>query len=129
MSNGAPYFDRAQNQPYADDLWNYRFPWAVNAGLELLDRVQTADLAAYDSPKGTPFYFMGIAAFASHDYQTATFFFDAAVSEDVRHYPTNNDTPTLLFMRLEALDGTKYDQLASNIAASCLHAIACLYVP
>jgi hypothetical protein len=31
--------------------------------------------------RGTDFYFLGIAAFASHDYQTATFFFDAAASE------------------------------------------------
>jgi hypothetical protein len=32
--------------------------------------------------RGTALYFVGIAAFACHDYQSATCFFDAAASED-----------------------------------------------
>jgi hypothetical protein len=52
------------------------------------------------TPKGTPFYLLGIAAFLSHDYQTATFLFDAAASEDLKHNPTTKDAPALLFMQL-----------------------------
>ena len=34
--------------------------------------------------RGTALYFVGIAAFACHDYQSATCFFDAAASEDFK---------------------------------------------
>jgi hypothetical protein len=99
-----PFFD--ENQPYGDDLLNGRFASAVDKGLALLERVKGSDPAKYATPKGTPFYLMGIAAFASHDYQTATFFFDAAVAEDVKHYPNDNNKPALKFMRLvHANDG------------------------
>jgi hypothetical protein len=101
MSDGKPFFDRRENQPYGHFLERYQFPWAVNAGLELLNNVQRSNPTDYATPKGTPFYFIGIAAFASHDYQTATFFFDAAVAEDVTHYAGDNDKPALLFMRLD----------------------------
>jgi hypothetical protein len=36
----------------------------------------------------------------SHDYQTATFLIDAAISEDLKHNPSNPTTPALLFMDL-----------------------------
>jgi hypothetical protein len=49
--------------------------------------------------KGTKFYFLGIEAFASHDYQTATFFFDAAASEDLK-LPKPDHRPAHLFMYL-----------------------------
>src|SRR5262249_7427274 len=94
-----PYFD--DNQPYYSAIVNGQFPWAVNIGLSQLNNIKGIDSAKYMTPKGTPFYFLGIAAFASHDYQTAAFFFDAAVAEDVLHYPGDNDQPALRFMRLE----------------------------
>src|SRR4029077_10986630 len=50
--------------------------------------------------KGTPFYIMGYAAFASHDYSAASLFFDAAVEEDLTNYPHRPDSPALLFMQL-----------------------------
>jgi len=96
------YFDL--NQPWFPFFNRQQFPKALNEGLRQLNLVRTTQFAVYATPKGTPFYFMGIAAFASHDYQTATFFFDAAVAEDVRNYAKNNNTPALLFMRLDKTD-------------------------
>jgi hypothetical protein len=49
--------------------------------------------------KGTAFYFLGIEAFTSHDYQTAAFFFDAAASEDLK-LPNPDRWPAHLFMYL-----------------------------
>jgi hypothetical protein len=49
--------------------------------------------------RGTAFYWLGVKAFASHDYQTATFFFDAAASED-RKLPKPDRWPAHLFMYL-----------------------------
>jgi hypothetical protein len=98
----APYFDVNQ-QRYYPLIENRRFSDAVNDGLSWLEFEKRSNPTRYATePKGTPFYFLGIAAFASHDYQTAAFFFDAAVAEDIHHYPGDNDKPALMFMRLEA---------------------------
>lgn len=60
-----------------------------------------AENAYKNTPKGTPFYLLGIAAFQSHDFQTATFLFDAAVSEDLQHHPDPGNAPALLTMQLD----------------------------
>jgi hypothetical protein len=104
-----PYFD--DETPWYSPFNKGQFHLAIRLGLEQLNRART-NPATYAMPKGTPFYFMGIAAFASHDYQTATFFFDAAAAEDVRHHPGDNNQPALLFMRL---DKTKQEQAAKQI--------------
>jgi hypothetical protein len=71
----------------------------------LLDVDQTLDWLASHGPKlspgekGTAFYFLGIKAFVSHDYQTAIFFFDAAASEDLK-LPKPDRLPAHLFMYL-----------------------------
>ena len=117
-----PYFDQPANQPYAAPLQNHQFPWVVDAGLELLNRIQRSDLATYATPKGTPFYIMGIAAFASHDYQTATFLFDAAVSEDVEHYAGDKNKPAILFMRLEKTNQGEAAQQVVDIIVAKLEA-------
>jgi hypothetical protein len=96
----APYFD--DNQPYYPLIKARRFSDAVNVGLSWLEQEKQSNPTRYATePKGTPFYFLGIAAFASHDYQTATFLFDAAVAEDRLYHSSNPDTPALLFMRLD----------------------------
>jgi hypothetical protein len=108
------YFDA--ETPWYDAFKQEQFPRAVNIGLWQLNQVRTTQADRYATPKGTPFYFMGIAAFASHDYQTATFFFDAAVAEDVRNYAGNNNTPALLFMRLNKTDqGQAAQQIVDNL--------------
>jgi hypothetical protein len=75
---------------------------AISDGLKLLSEVRRFVPNEYEKThKGTPFYLLGIAAFLSHDFQTATFFFDAAVSEDLRNNPAKTDTPALLFAQLD----------------------------
>jgi hypothetical protein len=53
--------------------------------------------------KGTPFYWLARAAFKVHDYETAAFYIDAAVSDDLRAADDRGDdrfgvsTPAILF--------------------------------
>jgi len=96
------YFD--EETPWYPFFNKQQFPRAITECLDQLNRVRTTNPNRYNTHKGTPFYFMGIAAFASHDYQTATFCFDGAVAEDVRNNAANNNTPALLFMRLDKTD-------------------------
>jgi len=53
--------------------------------------------------KGHPYYFIGIASYLLDDYQTAIYFFDAAVTEDINSGadPINNPTPSTHFLMLE----------------------------
>jgi hypothetical protein len=76
----------------------------VDDGLRLLSTCRSIDLGAYGRiHKGSPFYWLGIGAFLVHDVELAAFFFDAALSEDLRAgidldlYPT----PAIRFIRLE----------------------------
>lgn len=54
------------------------------------------------------------SAFHAHDYQTAAFFFDAAMSEDFEYHPGRKDGPAQLFM---VLDDTNQKQAARDIVA------------
>ena len=77
---------------------------ALDHGINFLATCKQIDAAAYRNiHKGTPFYWLGIAAFLVHDYQTATFFFDAAVSEDLKigADPVNKSSPALRFIQIE----------------------------
>jgi hypothetical protein len=65
----------------------------------MLERLASHGTNLTPGERGTDFYFLGIAAFASHDYQTATFFFDAAASEDLK-LPNPDRLPAHLFMYL-----------------------------
>src|SRR5580704_4777006 len=89
-------------QPYMDRLQNGLFSAAVDTGIDFLNETKQFAPDAYQrTSKGTPFYLLGIAAFLSHDFQTATYLFDAAASEDLRHDPNNKSTPALLAMQLD----------------------------
>jgi hypothetical protein len=79
-------------------FWARRFPDYVDHMLAWL-AAQRTNLAPGD--RGTALYFVGIAAFACHDYQSATFFFDAAASEDFK-VPDTENQPAHLFMRLDS---------------------------
>lgn len=61
--------------------------------------------------KGGAFYWLGIASFLLHEYEMATFFFDAAVSEDIR-WGDGVKTPAMLFMQL---DETNPEQAARQL--------------
>lgn len=94
------FFD--MHRPYLTQISSGQYSQAIDAGLKFLsDARQFAPNKYTTTPKGTPFYFLGIAAFLAHDYQTATFFFDAAASEDLNYDPAKLDAPALLFMQLE----------------------------
>jgi hypothetical protein len=66
---------------------------------QTLERLASHGTHLPPGEKGTAFYSLGIEAFASHDYQTATFFFDAAASEDLK-LPKPDRWPAHLFMYL-----------------------------
>ncbi len=51
--------------------------------------------------KGTPFYWLAWATFLSHDYETAAFYIDAAVSEDIKNNAAAVSTPALLFFLID----------------------------
>src|SRR4030067_1325669 len=78
--------------------------------LYLLHKCKEIDPISYVKiHKGNPFYFLGISSFLLHDYQTATYFFDASVSEDLLYGTDarNNPSPSTRFL---ALEGEKNDQ-------------------
>jgi hypothetical protein len=96
----AEFFDNYA--PYVAQINSGLHSQAVEDGLKLLSEAKRFAPTEYErTPKGTPFYLLAIASFLSHDYQIATFLFDAAVSEDLKHYPAKHDQPALLFMRLD----------------------------
>jgi hypothetical protein len=77
-------------------------------GEQLLSKCQKLDASAYEKlHKGTPFYWLTWAAFEVHDYETAAFYIDAAVSEDLRgadrsgQDPTAVPSPALLFFMVD----------------------------
>ena len=77
---------------------------ALDKGLGLLAKCEELEPDVYRRiHKGTPFYWIGMAAFAVHDYQTAVFFFDAGVSQDLARGadPILHPTPGLHFIQLE----------------------------
>ena len=90
--------------PYVQELIRGNYSAALHQGIGLLEKCQQLDPAAYKViHKGTPFYWLGTAAFLVHDYQSALFFYDTAVSEDLRAHahPVTNSTPGLRFIQIE----------------------------
>jgi hypothetical protein len=95
------FFNRFE---YVQRLRERNYSTALDQGISLLATCRQIDANAYRNiHKGTPFYWVGIAAFLVHDYQAATFFFDVAVSEDIRigADPVTKSTPALRFIQIE----------------------------
>lgn len=114
---------------YFDNVWrSYRkaidanqYSVAIDRGLELFESYRAADPATYSTEhKGSPMYALGYAAYASHDYPSASLFFDAAVAEDIRKFGVGADKPALLFMRLEDKD---QQVLASKIILDIIQVV------
>ncbi len=85
---------------------------AINIGTDLMNRCIGDEPERYAAMcKSTGFYWLAMAALQVHDYETAVFFMDAAISEeklngaDFERHPT----PTIHFLLLE---GEKEDQAA-----------------
>jgi hypothetical protein len=95
------FFDQFK---YKNDLFDGNAAAALNQGLDLLNRCHSIDPDAFANiHKGTAYYWIGIAAFLVHEIELATFFFDAAVVEDIRAgaHPINNPTPAIRFILIE----------------------------
>jgi hypothetical protein len=90
---------------YKVDLFSGNYSKVVHALIDLLNQCHAIDPDAYSRiHKGTPYYWLGTAAYLQNDYQTAAFFYDAAVSEDLKigAHPIDNPTPALYFMTLRS---------------------------
>jgi hypothetical protein len=110
-------------QPYSTRLQSGHYSQAIDEGLAFLNRVKRSSPTDYETPKGTPFYLLGIAAFHAHDYQTAAFLFDAAVSEDLHHYHGQEDKPALLFMQLDSQNQKQAALAIVKVAVNKLQAV------
>lgn len=89
---------------YAEGLKHGNYAEVISSGLDLLDFCKSKDKVAYDRiHKGTPFYWLGTAAFMVNDYETAAYFYDAAVSEDFKAGARigSSPTPALRFVTLD----------------------------
>ena len=85
---------------------------AFNSAIDILTELKGFDIQAYERiHKGYIFYFTAISAFMLHDFQAATFFFDATAAEDMKNAPGER-TPSLLFM---VLDGQNPNQAAQEL--------------
>src|SRR5712692_5804099 len=70
---------------YLGELIAGNYSASFDQGCDLLRLCQGVAPEEYGRiHKGTPFYWLGTAAFLKHDYETAVFFYDAAVTEDLR---------------------------------------------
>jgi len=100
------------------DLLNSGQHWILRTQLfELLDFCKKLNVDAFNKiHKGHPYYFIGISSFLMDDFQTAVYFFDAAVTEDINFgaHPIDNPTPGTQFLMLE---GEKDGHPAKVLAA------------
>jgi hypothetical protein len=102
MLNEPNFFEKLH--PYLSTLLHGNPVGALDEGLAFLASAKQIDNEAYEHQhKGSPFYWLGLSAFLAHDYQSAVFFFDAAVSEDIRNgaNASKSDTPALKFIYLK----------------------------
>ncbi|MGA2795689.1 MAG: hypothetical protein ABSE69_19665, partial [Roseiarcus sp.] len=93
------FFD--SNVPYRPLIDSGHHAQAIDSALTFLDAMRYGCSTRYATEhKGTPFYIMGYAAFASHDYPSASLYFDAAVEADLKYHAGNHNTAALRFIQL-----------------------------
>jgi hypothetical protein len=83
--------------------------------LELLHKCKNIDSSSFlKIHKGNPYYFLGISFYLMNNFETATFFMDSSVSEDLRFGADaiENPTPSTHFL---ALEGDKKGQAAKQL--------------
>lgn len=100
---------------YFDVFIKAGFPFEVIQAIKnILNKCNSLDPVAFEKiHKGGPYYWLGMASYIIEDYETSTFFMDAAVSEDLRAKPyPRSHTPALRFALLE---GTPRDQAARDL--------------
>lgn len=77
----------------------------LKTGLDVLHLCARLNPEKYRSiHKGYPLYWMGMAAYRIYDFQSAIYYIDATLSEDIKNEPDNPDSPPRLFIRLEGED-------------------------
>lgn len=106
------FFDRLLYKKYLEEG---NFSAALNIGKDILANLRVKDEQTYDQiHKGTPYYWLGAAAYMVNDIQTAVFFILASVFEDLRAGvdPLVSQTPSLLFM---LIDGVPREQAARDL--------------
>jgi hypothetical protein len=89
---------------YVEALRNGQYSRCVNEGLRLLSDCKSLDPRSFARiHKGSAYYWIGMASFLANDFQSATFFFDAAVTEDIRagYDPLVRSTPSFKFLMIE----------------------------
>ena len=123
------YLEAANNKASATRFWNkynndprpavllnnHQYLELRNRLFDLLTACKRIDADAFIKiHKGHPYYFIGISSYLLDDYQTATYFFDAAVTEDLSSGsdPENNPSPSTRFLMLQ---GEPDDQAAKQI--------------
>ena len=97
------FWNTFNSKPF--DLINKQQYWQLRTRLfELLNYCKKLDRDAFDKiHKGNPYYFIGISSFLMDDFQTAIYFFDAAVTEDMNAgaEPKRNPKPSTKFLMLQ----------------------------
>lgn len=105
-----------------------RFFEALERGHEILHLIARLNPEKYNHiHKGYPFYFMGMAAYRLHDFQSAIFYIDATLSEDIKNFPDDTETPPYLFLRLEGNDPRQAAQLLTQGAQNAIEEYMTLY--
>jgi hypothetical protein len=87
--------------------------------IHLLHKCQAVDPVHFgEIDKGIPYDWLGMAMFLNHDYQTATFFLDAAIAEDLKWGadPEKAPTPAMLFVTLEGIQPLQSAQKLAQTA-------------
>jgi hypothetical protein len=114
-SHSAIDFWNKYNENPRDLINNRQFLFLRDRLFGLLRACKRIDATAFAKiPKGHPYYFIGIGSYLLDDYQTAIYFFDAAVTEDLNSGadPKKNPTPATRFLML---DGESDKQAAKKL--------------
>jgi hypothetical protein len=94
--------EREFNNRWGAPFSRSQYSLAVDEGFNYLAEAKHLTPNEYQAKnKGHEFYFIAISAFYAHDYQTATFLFDAALSEDLDRDRKSTGSPAYLFMTLD----------------------------
>ena len=107
------FFQQAINEDNPSKFWqNFPFPFFIQYGLpqlaiseinRVLHECINIDHEAYIKyHKGNPYYWLGFSYFVLQDYQSACFFMDAAVREDLNREPVNYPSPATYFIELDS---------------------------
>lgn len=103
------------NESPLDLIRNRQFLLLRDRLFGLLRACKSIDATAFTKiPKGHPYYFIGISSYLLDDFQTAIYFFDAAVTEDLKGdvEPKTNPSPATRFLML---DGESDKQAAKKL--------------